>query len=109
LLGSFLRIEGRAEVTPRAIGRLERTFDGGRIDIGVRKLVGELKRLTERQSDGAGQRKFCDCIVVARDAQVVLLGMKLNLSVARNNNAIAKLTLARDAQVVLLGMKLNLS
>jgi len=41
------------------------------------------KRLSKRQSDGAGQRKFCDCIVVARDAQVVLLGMKLNLRASR--------------------------
>ena len=68
LLGSFLRIEGRAEVTARLIGRLERFFDGGSIDIGVRKLVGKLERLPQRQSDGAGQCELGDREVVARDA-----------------------------------------
>jgi hypothetical protein len=83
LLGSFLRIEGRAEVTARLIGRLERFFDSGGMDIGVRKLVGAFECLSKRQSDGAGQGELRDREVVARDAQVVLLGMELHLRARR--------------------------
>src|SRR5271155_2228943 len=85
LLGRFLRIEGRAEVTARFISRLEGLFDGGSIDIGVRKLVGKLERLSHRQSDGAGQGELRNREVVACDAQVVFLGMELHLRARRIN------------------------
>ena len=46
-------------------------------------MIGKLKLLSERQSDGATEREFCDFKIVARDAEVVLLGMQLNFSAGR--------------------------
>ena len=46
-------------------------------------MVGYLKFLLKRQSDGSSQSELCDVEIVARDTQVVLLRMKLNLCASR--------------------------
>ena len=74
----FLGVQRGSEIAARSVGAAQCVFKARRVDIGIRKFVGQFKLLPERQADGATQREFRDGKVVACDAEVVLLGVQLN-------------------------------
>src|SRR5262249_31394285 len=64
-----------AKIGARIVGNLQGFLQAPGIEIGIRQAIGEIERLSERESDGARQIELADGQVVPSDCEIELLGV----------------------------------